>query len=499
MMRQALRKIIPPAIIFLMCATATLISTGALQLYGGDVTNWVVAVPNYIVQMLTVFSGLFLLIRVINILVWDNLVTRALGTPVPRLIKDLSAVLVCLIGVTIIVGVVFEQPVTGIWATSGALGVVIGFALRSLILDTFTGLAINVDNSYKIGDWVHVHSRNRADYIGCILEINWRTTRLKTTDNNVIIIPNSLIGQSIVTNFSSPSEISRFELYFCFDADLPSERVIRVLLAGVKGAISPAGIEAHPEPTVRINQVTEAGIEYRIRYWIYPAKLSPPKARHAVIGSVLRNMQTAGISLAYPKQDVSFTRRRVRSLNADLLEDRVALLASIDLFRQMAPEALQSLAAHIKKVSFNSLEKVVIEGDKGDSMFIVLEGLLDVYVRNREYGEDVKVGHITSGQFFGEMALLTGQPRSATVIASTDVVGYEITYPCMRELFQTYPQVLDTISAVFAERKLELRQVLEGIHKSKAVAAHRDTITDDIIDGIRHFFGLRRRHEGSKN
>ncbi len=116
---------------------------------------------------------------------------------------------------------------------------VIGFALRSLILDTFTGLAINVDNSYKIGDWVHVHSRNRAEYIGCILEINWRTTRVKTTDNNVIIIPNSIIGQSIVTNFSSPGEISRFELYFYFDASLSSNRVIRVLLAGVKGAISP--------------------------------------------------------------------------------------------------------------------------------------------------------------------------------------------------------------------------------------------------------------------
>ncbi|PON14096.1 hypothetical protein C2W62_30890 [Candidatus Entotheonella serta] len=170
--------------------------------------------------------------------------------------------------------------------------------------------------------------------------INWRTTRLKTTDNNVIIIPNSIIGQSIVTNFSSPSGLSRFELHFCFDADVPSERVIRVLLAGVKGAISPDGVEAHPEPTVRINRTTDAGIEYRMRYWLSPAKISPPKARHAVIGSVLRNLQTAGISLAYPKQDAIFTRRRARSLNSDLLEDRVDLLSSIDLFHQLGPEAL---------------------------------------------------------------------------------------------------------------------------------------------------------------
>jgi small-conductance mechanosensitive channel/CRP-like cAMP-binding protein len=492
-MKPAPQKIIPPAIIFLLCIIVAMIGGGASHLFSHN-TSRVMLVLNYVLQILAVLSGLFFLIRLINIFVWDNLVTRALGMPLPRLIKDLSALLICLIGVTIIVGVVFEQPVMGIWATSGAFGLVIGFALRSLILDMFTGLAINVDNSYKIGDWVHVHSRNREEYIGCILEINWRTTRLKTTDNNVIIIPNSLIGQSIVTNFSSPTAISRFELYFCFDADLPSERVVRVLLAGVKGAISPTGIEERPEPTVRINRVMDAGIEYRIRYWIYPAKLSPPKARHAVIGSVLRNLRTAGISLAYPKQDMLLNRRRVKPLNSDLLEDRIALLSSIDLFQQLAPEALRSLALNIQKVTFKSLEKVVVEGDKGNSMFIVMEGLLDVYVHREEYSEDVKVGHITSGQVFGEMALLTGKPRSATVIASTDVVGYEITYQCMRELFQKYPEVMEAISKVFAEWKLQEQQFLDDIRKPEVIKTH-ETIADEVIQSIRQFFGFRRRHE----
>lgn len=432
-MKQALRQIITPAVIFVLFAATTLISDGASLLLGGDATSRMATIARYIGQIFTVLSGLYLLNRLVNVLVWDNLVTKALDTSVPRLVKDLSAVLICLIGITIVVGVVFEQPVTGIWATSGAFGVVIGFALRSLILDTFTGLAINVDNSYKIGDWVHVHSRNRAEYIGCILEINWRTTRVQTTDNNVIIIPNSIIGQSIVTNFSSPGEISRFELYFYFDANLPSARVIRVLLAGVKGAIGPDGIEANPEPSVRINQITDMGVEYRIRYWIYPAKMSPPKARHAVLGGILRNLQTAGISLAYPKREVSMTRPARRSLNTNLFEDRVALLSSIDLFRHIEPDALQSLASNITKVEYKSMDTVVTMGDKGGSMFIVIEGLLDVYVHNDIEDHDVKVGHLTSGQFFGEIALLTGKPRSATIIASTDVVAYEITYHCMRD------------------------------------------------------------------
>jgi hypothetical protein len=140
-MKQAPRKFVPAAMIFLLYVIIALISDDVLHLFGNHVTSRVVVVSNYALQILAVLSGLFLLIRLSNIFVWDSLVTRALGSPVPRLIKDLSALLICLIGMMIIVGVVFEQPVMGIWATSGAFGLVIGFALRSLILDMFTGLA----------------------------------------------------------------------------------------------------------------------------------------------------------------------------------------------------------------------------------------------------------------------------------------------------------------------------------------------------------------------
>jgi branched-chain amino acid transport system substrate-binding protein len=209
---------------------------------------------------------------------------------------------------------------------------------------------------------------------------------------------------------------------------------------------------------------------------------------------VLHNLRTARISLAYPKQDVLFTRRRTWPLNSDLLEGRIALLSSIDLFHQIEPEALRSQALNIQKVTFQSQEKVVTEGDDGNSMFIVLEGLLDVYVHREQYGEAFRVGHITSGQVFGETALLTGKPRSATVIASTDVVGYEITYQCMRELFQKYPEVMDVISQVFAKWKLQEQHFFEGIRKPEIMKSH-DTITDELIQSIRQFFGLRRRHE----
>ncbi len=491
-MQQALRKITPPAIGFLVFLILAFISDGlSLSLGADDLRQWE-QIVRYMVQMGTIISGLFFLNRLITVFIWDHFIAKMLESSVPRLVKDLVAALIGVVGVTLVVGVVFKKPITGIWATSGALGVVVGFALRSLILDAFTGLAINIDTSYNIGDWVHVHSRNREAYIGCILEINWRTTRIQTTDNNIVILPNRLIGRSIVTNFSSPTEVSRFELHFCFDAALPSDRVIRVLLAGVKNAIVPTGIEAEPEPTVRINQVTDRGVEYRIRYWLQPAVCSPPKARHAIVESVLHNIHTAGIQLAHPKQDVFYVRRPSSSFISAPVEDRLAILSTIDLFRPLETKAMETLALQMKRVSFKHLDKVVTLDAKSDSMFIVVEGLLDVYVRDKSENQDVKVATLTSGQFFGEFALLTGQPRSATVIASTEVVAYEITYSCMRDLFNRYPEVLETISGVIADRQLRNQRLLAELHQPRSVQTHQ-TVSDDIRASIRHFFGLRRK------
>ena len=170
----------------------------------------------------------------------------------------------------------------------------------------------------------------------------------------------------------------------------------------------------------------------------------------------------------------------------------MALLSSLDLFGQIHDEALTTLASHMKRVTFKRGEKVVALNEKADSMYIVIEGLLDTYVNDVTDNREVKVGHITSGQFLGEIALLTGRPRSATVIASTDVVCYEITHACMWEFLNRHPEVLEEISAVITERQLHEREFLDGIHQPKLEESH-DKLYDDVLMSIRNFFGLGRR------
>ena len=101
--------------------------------------------------------------RVINLYLWDGVITHTIGTPVPRLIKDITSLTIYFLATMAIIGVVFGQSVTGIWATSSVLGLILGFALRPMILDVFTGIAINIDNSFAIGDWIELHDRAGED------------------------------------------------------------------------------------------------------------------------------------------------------------------------------------------------------------------------------------------------------------------------------------------------------------------------------------------------
>ena len=269
--------------------------------------------------------------RAIRVFVWDGIFVHTMGRMPPRLIVQLGGIVIFLLAVSGIIGVVFEQSVVGIWATSSAVGVVIGLAVQNLILDTASGIALNIERPFKPGDWINVHTRF-GEYIGRVIETNWRTTRLWTTGRNVITIPNSFMTTTIVTNYSMPGSISRFELDFTLDFSVDTQRGLRILNAALLGAVGERGPLGDPEPKVRISGVGEHGIVYKARYYIDPIVTSPSKARHSVIASVMEHVGRAGLTLAYPKSDVFVARMPWRQQNWTSPKDQARQLGKLSLF-----------------------------------------------------------------------------------------------------------------------------------------------------------------------
>ena len=256
-----------------------LFSEELLANFGEEAMSQGKVIAGYAVKVGIWLTSAFFVNRLLSVFFWEMGVERAIGQPVPRLVKDILALLIFLVALSGIISFVFHQPVTGLWATSGAVGLVVGFALRSMILDVFSGLAFNIDRSYRIGDWVQLHGRQlNLHIVGRIEEINWRTTRLRTTANNMVVVPNSIMGQTIVTNFMTPEPESRLELFFTLDFSVPTERALRVIGAAIKAISGPGGPLEEKPAKVRVNGVSSVGVEYCVRYWILPSDVSPRKS-----------------------------------------------------------------------------------------------------------------------------------------------------------------------------------------------------------------------------
>lgn len=463
MNRLPLKRLVGPTIVFLLFILVGFNTEDVLRQFGLDALNQTRQVFDYGLQIGLWLSAAFFINRLVTVFFWDGLIARTVQGQVPRLLKDITACTFYAIAATGVVAVVFDRPVTGFWATSGVMGIVLGFALRNIILDVFTGLAVNVDRPYTIGDWIMIvdNPGSEENLVGCVEEINWRTTRLRTTDNNMLMVPNNLMGQKVVTNFMTPGEQSRFELDFTLDFSVPSDRALRVLNAAVKAVAGEhEGPLLDPAPKARITGITDYGVQYRVRYWTVPRLVSPPKARHTVINSILQHLHQSGMTLAYPKQDTYVASMPKRQHQPALLEDRSELLSRIAWFAALTAEEIRTLANALLPRELPQGATLMAEGERSNSMFVVVEGLLEMSARSSQNGDEVKVGKLVPGDFYGEMGLLTGEASPACVKATTGVVAYEITKEDLLPVLQARPEAMAAISRIVAQRQVEAERAM---------------------------------------
>jgi small-conductance mechanosensitive channel/CRP-like cAMP-binding protein len=486
-MIEVLKRLLAPVLGVAIFAALAMVAPALMHATGEGPAARLRHVAAYVMQVGLWLAVAFLVIRLLDVFFWDRVFGRLRGREVPRLLKDSVAIVVLMIAVAGIIGSVFDQSVTGVWATSGALGLVIGLALRSIILDIFSGLAIDVDQSYRIGDYVELLDRAVTGTIyGRITEINWRTTRIETDDRRVIVVPNSKMGLTVLGNFSLGNEVARFEIPYTLEFSVPAERALRVLLAGAKAAAGRDGLVAEPQPNVVIAGPTAQGIEYRIRFWTRVSTVQPNMARHLVNRSVLKHLASAGLSLAVPKLDTFTAPMPPRQLEHESAGDRARLLAGVDLFAHSLTAAeLARLAGAMTIRSFPAGAGVMHEGESGATMVILAEGLLEA--RLHRDGKEVALGRIEPGEFAGEMSLLTGEPRSATIVALTDAVAYEITREHLAELLAERPAIAEAISETVAQRRLNAAaRLAEAGNVPEAVQVRN--FSNQILQKMRFFF-----------
>ncbi len=228
---------------------------------------------------------------------------------VPSVLRYFVSFLIFLFAFFGVLAFAYDYKLTGLLATSGVLAMIIGLAVQLNITNIFAGVALNLERPFRVGDWIMIHGRTpnpENGVIGQVTDINWRTTRLKTAEETEIVVPNGVISEKTITNFMSPGEMSRFDIFFTIAHTEPPDRIIPILKQAVTAVLGAEndGPLAEPPPSVRVNRTTELGIEYMIRYRLIPRLVSLAKARHTINESVIRHLGAEGIELAHPRTEV---------------------------------------------------------------------------------------------------------------------------------------------------------------------------------------------------
>lgn len=395
----------------------------------------------------------------------------------PKFLVDVGAIVIFFVAGLLILSQVFGYSLGGVLATSGVLAAVIGFAVQKTIADIIAGIALNLEQSMKIGDWIELPT----GVIGQAVEITWRTTHLYTRDGRLVVVPNSTLIGGQFSNISAPQRFLRVTKRVEIDYNVPPPRVIGILQSAMKAT---AGVLEKPESIVYIDECAESGIVYSLNYWVadYPESFLISRQ---VLANALEFLDRAGISPVYPKRDITVFQAGTRHIDHRI--DVAALLARISFFRFLSAEALQDLAreCHVREIAPDTV--VVHEGDAGTSLFVVIAGLLDVSKADERRGQQ-SVGRLMPGDVFGEMSLLTGAPRTATVTAAAHAILVEIGKSQIEPILTGHPEAIAALSELMAQRAAINESILAlWPQESRAIATMG--VAGFLRERITRFFG----------
>ena len=284
-----------------------------------------------------------------------------------------------------------------------------------------------------------------------------------------------------------PKSLSRFEMNYTLDFSIPSDRAIRVLTAALLDSVGPAGPVASPKPKAILTKVNSDGAVYKLKYFLEPAQVSPPKARNTINANVLHHLTNAGMSQAYAKQDIFIGKMPKRQRSWGNKEDRMHLLSNIDLFKDFSEEMLQAITSSLHLQKFKPEEVLFGQGDDGESLFVLVEGLLEVSLQVE--GEKRHLTFLRPGSFLGEMALLTGEKRSADVISCTESLVGELTKDSIMSLATENPEILSQMTAVVAERHLKNEEITSASGNGHDDDAIQDEKKSLMARATNFFFG----------
>ncbi len=344
---------------------------------------------------------------------------------------------------------VFEEKLL---TTSAVGAVVIGFALQDTLGNAFAGLAIQIDKPFHVGDWVRV-----GEFEGRVHEVTWRATKLITKPGNLVVVPNNIVSKEAITNYSEPARPTRITLEVGVSYLCPPNEAKAAIAEALERS---ADVLRSPAPDVLLVDYGDSAVMYRARFWIADYARDEP-IRDQVRSAIYYGFRRRQIEIPWPIR-VNYSRQDRPDDTPDDRRRRVETLRRLDMFAALDEVEIGRLAAARDRV-YADREVIVRQGEPGRSMFVLTEGAVCVTVEPGQH----EVARLGPGACFGEMSLLTGDARSATVSAAGDCRVVEVTDDMLRQLAEAKPAIVDQLGEIAFRRRQKLDETRETAERAR--------------------------------
>jgi small-conductance mechanosensitive channel/CRP-like cAMP-binding protein len=390
-----------------------------------------------------------------------------------KLVQDLLAAVIYLAAALAIVAYVLDLPVKGLLATSGALAIIIGLALQSSLGDVFSGLVLNLERPYQVGDSIILDDTVQ----GTVIETNWRATHILTGNNDIAIVPNSLVARAKLVNCSTPTKLHGAKMRVRLEPSLAPAAGCALLQEALLGSTR---ILRTPQASVIVKDISAEAMEFELGFSV--ADISGVDAAQSeLFDRIYREVLAGGIRFA-PRLQSAHSAAATAEVNAGGAAER--LLAGIALFATLTYSEKAALASKMARKDYRSGDTVMQAGVVSQTLCIVGDGVLSA--TEETDGDVTERLRLTPGSYFGETGLLTGEASIVSIRALTRVVIYQISKDALCPLLVGRPSMADELSETLAE--LQLRDRPEGGHLQRD--AHKAKLAARVADSIRHLFSL---------
>lgn len=344
---------------------------------------------------------------------------------------------------------------------TAVIGVIVAIFFQGFLRDLFLGISLVLEKRIAVGDWVSIDG-----HYGQVVALDWRSATLHNDRNERIVLPNRRVAEVPVIHVGrEPRRQVMVEIVL--SAEVSPSAVLKELALAV--AQTPQ-VLAEPPPKVLFCGERAGENRFEVSFWI-PETIDGDLLRSDVRTAVWYRLRRAGL----------IAHHAVFELPLEVVHEA---LAKLPLLGSATPAQIEKLAEGVRTARYGKGELLFRQNDRGDELFLIFAGALDIFLANGRNAEQ-KIASVGTGNFVGERSLLTGEARSATVRAAEDCTVFVIGKRAMGELLHDDPEFAEQIAQVMEKREKESQKLTQDFKGGTL-----DDPARSMLKRIRDFFAL---------